>query len=85
MPALKKDIVTETTDNIIGEILKFQSIKNWNNYHLADLVPVKCDRRQKLYRFKKNPKKIDLEYLILVLDKLGLKIVITEKSAKIQK
>ena len=79
MPALRKNIVEETTDKILGEINKSQSIKNWDNYHLADLVPVNCDRRQKLYRFKKNPKRIDLEFLILVLDKLGLKIVVIEK------
>ena len=80
MPALKKDVVTQTTDNILGEIAKAQTVKNWDNYHLADLLHLSCNALHKLYRFKKQPKRVDLEFLIIVLDKLGLEICVKQKG-----
>ncbi len=82
MPALRKDIVKETTDIILGEIAKAQTVKNWDNYHLAELLHLNCNALHKLYRFKKQPKRVDLEFLILLLDTLGLKIEIKEKFVK---
>ena len=79
MPALKKNVVDDTVDNILGEIAKMQAVKNWDNYHLAELLLVSGDKLSKVYRFKRNPKNTKLEFLILILDKLGLKIQITKK------
>ncbi len=81
MPKLKQSVKEKTLIAVAATIKYAQTVKGWDNRHLANLLPWKCtDNYQKLCRVLRSPEEIRLDDLIDLVDKLNLQIKIVPKG-----